>query len=473
MADPAAGGDDAAQHVVRDLDPAKVKPVLDPEEAPVHESRKRVRRRARRSESLAHAFLGDAFAEAGVGEHLVLNELADAVGLVGERPLVEFGKDRVAGARKEVRGNLLMALGQAGVVELPADEAQERGLHLGPCQVGSPGDEFDHGLGHRLAHQVGGGGPHRRDGLRPRHPRQAHAVLGHRWHLCLQALQVREVVLAQRDQDPVVGSCEVEARGIRLVALDPALKRRGRAVLDQVRQVREELLGAPPARIVGLREREDLLKLVEDQDGNEGAPARVLQDVVPVVQEFPERFPGDGGTGLGPRSGRLGRQHHRTLDLLGGGGRLRVVVEPDVDRAEPLGPEARDKPGLEDGGLAEARLPKEHRQELALHPPAELRGLLLAAMEVAAGLLGERDQAEPRILGVYGRDGRGAHACWEFRSSFRRWTNSREGSPPCRRAKWTALNFSGAMASASVVWSMHTGRMKTAPSAMPRVRSTA
>ena len=64
----------------------------------------------------------------------------------------------------------------------------------------------------------------------------------------LQALEVREVVLAQRDQDAVVGAREVEALGGRVVLLEPRLQRLRRAVLDQVGEVLEELRGALRAR---------------------------------------------------------------------------------------------------------------------------------------------------------------------------------------------------------------------------------
>ena len=39
-----------------------------------------------------------------------------------------------------------------------------------------------------------------------------------------------------------------------------------------------------------LRQREDLLELVEDQQRDEGAPAGVAQHVVAMVQELPERL---------------------------------------------------------------------------------------------------------------------------------------------------------------------------------------
>ena len=91
VAQVAARAHDAAQHVVGKLDPAQVEPLLDAQQPAVDERRQRVRRRAHRGESLAHALLGQAFAKARLGEHLVLDEFAHAGRLVGQRPLVEFG----------------------------------------------------------------------------------------------------------------------------------------------------------------------------------------------------------------------------------------------------------------------------------------------------------------------------------------------------------------------------------------------
>ena len=113
---------------------------------------------------------------------------------------------------------------------------------------------------------------------------------------------MREVVLAQRDQDAVVAAREVEALDGGLV-LRPSSPRApcGGAVLDQVGQVLDELGRALAAEVVALREREDLLELVEDQQRDERLAGRVAQDVVAVVQELPQRLAGDRGAGLRPR----------------------------------------------------------------------------------------------------------------------------------------------------------------------------
>jgi hypothetical protein len=101
---------------------------------------------------------------------------------------------------------------------------------------------------------------------------------------------VRQVILAQCDQDAIVAAREVEALDGGLVVVHLRLERLGRAVLDQVGQVLDELRGALAPEFIALREREQFLELVEDQQRDQGLPGRVAQHVVAVVQELPQRF---------------------------------------------------------------------------------------------------------------------------------------------------------------------------------------
>ncbi len=320
---------------------------------------------------------------------------------------------------------------------------------------------------------------------------------------------MREIVLAQRDQDPVVLAREVEPLDDGLVVLHPRFERLGRAVLDEIREVLEKLRGALAAEVVALREREDLLELVEDQQRNERLARCVAEHVAAMVEELPQRFAVDRHAGLRPLARGFGRAEDRLLDLLGGLGRLRRIIEPNVDRAIALGPQPRHDPRAQDRRLAETRLAEQDREELALNAARELGDLLLAAVEVAARLLGERREAEPRMLrvdcGVRGRavrrrgGGVGAHAgsgirrgpsvrrrharlrlrgrrCHPLRAASRslsRRANSGVTSPPGSRVKCTALNLSGTCASPPFVSSIVTGMMKSAPSAMLRARSIA
>src|SRR5689334_9603381 len=70
----AAFDDDVAKNVVRELDAAKIQPLLDAKKASIDEERQRARLRARVIEGAQHALLGEALAEARLGEHLVFDE---------------------------------------------------------------------------------------------------------------------------------------------------------------------------------------------------------------------------------------------------------------------------------------------------------------------------------------------------------------------------------------------------------------
>ena len=285
-----------------------------------------------------------------------------------------------------------------------------------------------------------------------------------------------EVVLAQRDQDAVVRTAEVEVVETRLVAFEPGLEGPRRAVFHQIGEVLHELGGTPAAGLVALGEGEDLLELVEDEQREQRAAGGVAQEIVAVVEELPKALPAVRHARARPMPRRAGGADDGLLDLLRRRRGVGPVVDADVHRAVTLGPESRHDARAEDGGLAESRLAEEHGEETALHPPGELAHLLLAAVEVVAGLLGERGETEPgvaRVDRVSVGGGRVVHARRALHRSCRRAANSGEISPPGSRVKWTALNRSGTSAAASVVSSMQMGRMKTAPSAMLRVRSTA
>ncbi len=146
----AARLDHAAQHVVRELDAAHVEPLLDAQQPPVHERGQRIGRGAGIGEGLEHALLGQALAEAGVRQQLVLDHLAQRRRLIGERALVELGQDGVVRAGEQVGGDLGAALRDARVVELAADQRQQRGLDLGVAQFGAAGDEAHDRLRHFL-----------------------------------------------------------------------------------------------------------------------------------------------------------------------------------------------------------------------------------------------------------------------------------------------------------------------------------
>ncbi len=390
-----------AQHVVRELHPAKVEPFFDPQQPAIDERGERIGRGAGRREAAQNPLFRDALAEARLGEHLVLDEAAHTLGLVGESALVELAQDRLARAGHEVRGNLAAALGEARVVELTADEGEERRLDFGVAQLRSAGDEAHDRLGDLFGHELAARFHHRGKRLLSGHAGKTHAILRDRGHLALQALEVREVILAQCDEDSVVGAVEVEALGDGILALDHHLERLGCPVLDQVRQVLDEFGGALASEVVVLPEGEDLLELVEDEERDERVAALVAQHVVAMVKELPQRFARDGGARPRPLPQSFRRTEDRLLDLLRGRRRIARVVDAHVHRAEPFAPEPRHDARAQDRGLAQARLAEEDRERLPLHAPRELRDLLLAPVEELPRLLAERVEAEPRMLAIH------------------------------------------------------------------------
>ena len=121
--------------------------------------------------------------------------------------------------------------------------------------------------------------------------------------------------------------------------------------------------------LAGATDREQLLKLVEHENqANRHTVARPLAQAAPV-EMLPEGIVGARAGGLGLAAGVEDGAGDGGLDLLGQGRRGSRVIEANGDRQVPLGPQPREQSRLQEGGLAQARLAKEHRQILALHPP--------------------------------------------------------------------------------------------------------
>jgi hypothetical protein len=301
----------------------------------------------------AERLFREVLAKARLRQELVFDDAAHRRGLVGECPLVEIAEDGVVRAGQQVERDLVPSLRDARVVELAADEAQQRRLDLGVRDLRAAGYEPDDGLGDLLRYQPLARAEDCLESLLSRHGREAQAILRDARHLRLQALERREVVLAQGDQHAVVAACEVEALGRRVVQLQLRLELPWRAVLDEVREVLDEARGPRASGLVGLGEREDLLELVEDQERDERVTCLVEEDVVAVVQELPERLAGRGDASLRPLPGVARGLQDRLLDLLARLRRVRGVGDADVDRAIAVAAQARNQPGAQDRRLAE------------------------------------------------------------------------------------------------------------------------
>src|SRR6266567_6528683 len=119
-----------------------------------------------------------------------------------------------------------------------------------------------------------------------------------------------------------------------------------------------------------------------------------------MVEELPQRLSGRRDADLRPLAGLLRRAEDRGLDLLGRRRGLARIVDANVHGAVTHRPKSGDDTGAQDRGLAEARLPEQQREGLALHTARELRDFVLATVEIRARLFAEGVQPEPRVLRV-------------------------------------------------------------------------
>jgi hypothetical protein len=94
----AAGPDHAAQHVVGELDAADVQPLLHPQQAAVDQGRQSRGRHAGAGEASQQLFFGDVFAEARLGQQVVLDDIPSRERLVDQGAFVEVAQDRGMGA---------------------------------------------------------------------------------------------------------------------------------------------------------------------------------------------------------------------------------------------------------------------------------------------------------------------------------------------------------------------------------------
>ena len=254
---------------------------------------------------------------------------------------------------QQIERDLTAALRDAGVVQFAANEAQERRFHLRVGEFRPAGHEAHDRRGHFLRNQLPARLEHGRERLGARHGREPQAVLRDAGDVLFQALERREIVLAQRDQYAIITAREIEAPGRGLIFVELRLERLGCAVLDQVRELGDKACRAGAAEFIALGESEDLFELIEDQQWNQRGARLVAQHIVAVVQELPQRLARDGHAHLGPLARKARRVPDRLLDLLGRLGRLPTVIDAHVNRAVPLAAQARHEPGPQDRGLAE------------------------------------------------------------------------------------------------------------------------
>jgi len=222
------------------------------------------------------------------------------------------------------------------------------------------------------------GSAHRLERLRARHRRQPYTVLQQAGHQLPPTVEWGQIVLAQRDQHPVVAASEVETLRGAVVLIETRLQRLRRAVLHQIPEFLDELGRALSTEVIDLREGEKLLELIEDEQRENPGTHSIVQHIVAVVQKLPERLSGVGNALLRPLSRSARGAPDRRLDLLGGLGALASIGDAHIHRAVALLTQLRDQAHAHVQGLAQPRFAKEDREELALHAPDELGDLLVA-----------------------------------------------------------------------------------------------
>lgn len=211
---------------------------------------------------------------------------------------------------------------------------------------------------------------------------------------------MRQIIFTQRNEDPIIGPREIEVFDHRIVTIQLRLEGLGSAILDEIGQVFPELRRTLAAKIVALRQCENLLELIEDDQRRERAARGVAQQVATVVEKLPQGLARGGDARLGPRSRVGGGAQHRPFHLLRWRRRFGAVVDSHIHRAEALRAQTRHHPGAQNRRLPEARLAEEDREQLALHATAQLRDLLVATVEKGPRLLGKRREPELGILWV-------------------------------------------------------------------------
>ena len=125
------------QHVVGQLDTLNVQPLFEVKQPALDQ----VIDRGRLSTALSQDFLGTlerhVLAQARIRHQLVFDKRSDRRRLVGNAPLVIILQDPLAAARQEIGRDLRQSQRQTPIVQLAADQAQERRLQFQPARPSS------------------------------------------------------------------------------------------------------------------------------------------------------------------------------------------------------------------------------------------------------------------------------------------------------------------------------------------------
>ena len=272
---------------MRQLDPAHVQALFNAQQPAIDQGRQGIGRGAYVIEAVEQPLLGDVLPKPRTGQQVVFDHLTHRRLLIGKRALVIIAENAGMRTGEQVEGNFLAPLGDPRIVELSTNQAEQRWLDLGMGQFRSTGDEAYDGGRHLIRDESFAGLKDRCQCLFPVHRCQPQPILRDARHRLLQALERCQVIFPQRNEHSVIAAREIEPLSTRIVFVELRLDGFGWPVLDQIGQFLDETRRACTAELVALRQREDFLELIENQQRDQSRARLIPQHIVAMVQEFP------------------------------------------------------------------------------------------------------------------------------------------------------------------------------------------
>src|ERR1700722_4601818 len=272
---------------------------------------------------------------------------------------------------------------------------------------------------------------------------------------------MREIIFPQAKQDSILITAKFKLiRGIE-IGFDALLDFYRRRVLDQVAQFSQKQVAAagPPAFPQG----EYFLELVEDQHQHQRLAFRSAELKFPPVKVSPEHLV-RLWKGCVHQAGLGNNLFNSRFDLTNQINRARRKVQTKGYRKKVLTAKPWKESGLQERGLSQPGLTKQHRQEVAADPAQQFADFLSPSIEISARLFTIGGQTRPRVIRICSTLHRFfGHQCSSFPVSFRNLSaNSAVTRPPGSFSQCVALNRSGTSAEVADVLSMTTGTIKIA-----------
>ena len=398
----AADADRLCQHVVGQFDPRLALPsrVFAPKEPERNQPIEVCGRDPRLHQRF---FFGDDVAKSRSRQQLFFDQPPHARAQIGfcHRPVVKVRDDPRGAAFHEVGGNRGTPLRLPLEVELPAEDAQKSGLDgseraMGRLVMVGRRNERDDPLRDLGIHQ-----PfdlHDPERLARIHALQAERVVVHARHPPGEVAQIGKEILTQAEHQfarPVRKRVMEGQLGIRLETL---FHGRRRARLRQVGELAEKRLRSLPAIDAGPAHREDLLELIEHEEGRHETVPLVPEAYVPPVEVLPE-----GAVLVGLRRldvGCFDSGGQRVPHLLAEGSGLIPMPQAHVDWQDAVQPQPWKDAGAQQRRFAQARDPEQHGHRGTGDDADHLLDDGLAALEERLVRFTERGESRPGARGI-------------------------------------------------------------------------